>query len=72
MAIEKIKNRGGRFGATSYTALPIQHVYLENGPNGLNWQCCLVGMYLQIDPQDFIFSIAMCADYSFAVKTIEI
>ena len=34
MAIEKIKILGGRFGATSYTALPIQPIlpdFLVNG-----------------------------------------
>ena len=23
--------------------MPIHHIYLKNGPNGLNWQRCLVG-----------------------------
>ena len=34
---QKNQNPGGRFGATSLTALPIQPIHLENGPNGLNW-----------------------------------
>ena len=30
------ENPGGRFGATSLTALSIQPIYRENGSNGLN------------------------------------
>ena len=33
----------GRFEATSQMALPIQHIYNENGSNGLDWQFCLDG-----------------------------
>ena len=36
MAILKNPNPGDQFGATRLTALPIQPIYLENGPNGLN------------------------------------
>ena len=36
--------------------------------NGLNWQCCLVGSS-KIAPR--IFSIAMGADYSFELNSIE-
>ena len=53
------------------TALPIQPIYLENGPNGLNWQCCLAGSS-KTNPRILIFSIAMGADYSFEMKNIEI
>ena len=38
--------------------------------NGLDWQCCLAGSS-QKAPRILIFSIAMGADYSFYVKTIE-
>ena len=38
--------------------------------NGLDWQCCLAGSS-QRAPRIFIFLIAMGADYSFYVKTIE-
>ena len=38
MAVEKDQNPGGRFGATSKTALPIWPIYQEIGQNGLNWQ----------------------------------
>jgi hypothetical protein len=51
--------------------VPIQPIYLENGPNGLNWQCCLAGSS-KTAPRILIFSIAMGADYSFEVKNIEI
>ena len=68
MAIEKKKNRnsGGLFGA----ALPIQPIHRENGPNGLNWQCCLAGSS-KMAPRILIFSIAMGADYSFELISIE-
>ena len=39
----KNQNPWSRFGATWKTALPIQPIYRENGPNGLNWQCSLAG-----------------------------
>ena len=51
--------------------MPIQPIYLKDGPNGLNWQCCLAGSSKRA-PRILIFSIAMCADYSFDVKNIEI
>ena len=38
--------------------------------NGLDWQCCLDGSSKKA-PRILIFSIAMGADYSFYVKTIE-
>ena len=59
MAIEKNQNPGGYFGA----------IYRENGPNGLNWQCCLAGSS-KMAPRILIFSIAMGADNSFYVKSI--
>ena len=49
--------------------LPIQSIYLENGQNGLNWQCCLAGSS-KTAPR--ILTIAVGADYSFehiSIKT---
>ena len=69
MVIEKIKILG-RFGATSKRALPIQHIHFENGPNGLNWQCCLAGGS-KTAPRILIFSIAMGANNSFELIFIE-
>ena len=66
MVIEKNQNSGGCFGAT--TAPPIQPIHGKNGPNGLNWQCCLAGSS-KTAPRILIFSIAMGADYSFYVKS---
>ena len=46
MAIEKIKILGAvlELPAKQHCQfLPIQPIHLENGPNGLNWQCCLAG-----------------------------
>jgi hypothetical protein len=51
--------------------MPIQPIYLENGPNGLNWQCCLAGSS-KTAASILIFLIAMGADYSFEVKNIQI
>ena len=54
-------------------ALPIQPIYHKIGPNWPNWpnrQCCLAGSS-KTAPRILIFSIAMGADYSFYVKTIE-
>ena len=45
--------------------------YLENGPNGLNWHCCLAGSS-KTAARILIFSIAMGANYSFEVKNIKI
>jgi hypothetical protein len=44
--------------------MPIQPIHHENGTNGLNWHCCLAGSIL-------IFSMAMGADYSFELISIE-
>ena len=41
------------------TELPMQPIDLENGPNGLNWQCCLAG------------SSKTVPDYSFEVNSIK-
>ena len=47
----------------------MQIIYLKIGPNWPNWQCCLAGSS-KMTPRILIFSIAMCADYSFYVKSI--
>ena len=65
MAIEKIKILGG----VLELALPIQPIHQENGPNGLNWQCCLAGSS-KTAPRILIFSIVLGAEYSFYVKSI--
>jgi len=56
---------GGRFGA----ALPTQPIHRKNGPNRLNWQCCLAGSS-KTAPTILIFSIAMGADYSLELISI--
>ena len=50
--------------------MPIQPIYLKIGQIWPNLQCGLAGSS-QTAPKIFIFSIAMGADYSFYVKTIE-
>ena len=65
----KNQNPGSRFGATSKKILPIQHIHLENGPNGLNWQYCLAGSS-KTAPWFWFFLIAMSADYSFKLNSI--
>ena len=65
----KNQNPGGRFGATSQTARPIWPIHHKNGPNGLNWQCCLAGSS-KTAPRILIFSTAMDADYSFELISI--
>ena len=71
MAIEnKNKNSGSRFEATRKTTLPIQPIHRNNGPNGLNWQCCLAGSS-KTAPRILIFSMAMGANYSFELISIE-
>ena len=67
----KNQNPGSTLGATSKTALPIQPIYLKFGPNWPNWHCCLAGSS-QGAPRILIFSIAMGANYTFYVKSIEI
>ena len=70
MAIENIKILG------AVLELPAKHhcqfsQYQENGPNGLNWQCCLAGSS-KTAPRIFIFSMAMGADYTFELISIEV
>ena len=57
------------FRATRWTSLPIPPIHRENGPNGLNWKCCLAGSS-KTAPKVLIFSIAMGADYSFELISI--
>ena len=64
------QNLGSHFGATRKTALPIQPIYGKNWPNGLNWQCWLAGSS-KTAPRILISSIAMGADYSFELISIE-
>ena len=67
MTIEKTKILGAvlELPAKQYCQfLPSQPIYLENGPNGLYWQCYLAGSS-KTAPRILIFSIAMGADYSF-------
>ena len=45
-------------------------IYSKNGPNWLNWQCCLAGSS-KTAPRILIFSIAVGADYSFELIYIE-
>ena len=60
----KNQNPGGRFGATSQTALPIQPIWPIFLVDRLNWQCCLAGSS-KTAPRILVFSMAMGADYSF-------
>ena len=65
MAIEKIKILGAVLDLSAK-----QPIYLKIGPNWPNQQCCLAGSS-KTAPRIFIFSIAMDADYTFYVKSIE-
>ena len=67
--LKKNQNSRGCFGATSSTALPIQPIHRENGPNGQNWQCYLAGSS-KMAPTILIFSIVMGADYLFELISI--
>ena len=67
MAIEKIKILGAVLELPAkqhFQSLPIQPIHLENGPNGLYWQCCLASNSITA-PRILIFLIAMGTDYSF-------
>ena len=73
MTIEKIKILGAILDlpASQYCQfLPFQPIHLENGSNRLYWQCCLAGSSKTV-PRILIFSIAMSADYSFELISIE-
>ena len=45
-------------------------IVVKIGPNRPNWQCCLADSS-KMAPKVLIFSIAMGADYSFYVKSID-
>ena len=64
------QNPGGRFGATSWTAPPIQLIWPIFLVNRLNCQCCLAGSSKRA-PRSLTFSMAMGADYSFELISIE-
>jgi len=66
----KNQNPGGRPGATSQTALPIQPIWPIFLVDRLNWQCCLAGSS-KMAPRILIFSMAMGADCSFWLISIE-
>ena len=73
MTIEKTKILGAvlELPAKQYCQfLPIQPIHLENGPNGLYWQCYLVGSS-KTAPRILIFLMAMGADYSSELISIE-
>ena len=67
--VENWKNPGGRFGATSLTALPIWPNYQEIRQNGLNWLFCLAGSS-KVAPRILIFSRATVAKPLFYMKFI--
>ena len=69
MAVEKNQNPWGRFGATSYTALPIQPILLHFLENGPNWQYCLAGGSKTV-PRTLIFSNVLGVEYSCYLKFI--
>ena len=72
MAIEKIKILGAIFElqAKQHFQFSLFSIHPENGPNGLNWQCCLAGSS-KTAPRILIFSIAMGADYSIELISIK-
>ena len=49
--------------------MPIQPIYHENGPNGLNQHCCLAGSS-KTAPRILIFSIVLGAEYLFYLESI--
>ena len=70
MAIEKIKILKAVLELPAKQHSQSSQNHCENGPNVLNWQCCLAGgskTALRI----LIFSIAMGADYSLELISIE-
>ena len=61
MAIEKIKILGA---VLELPAVPIQPIYLKNGPNGLNWQCCLAGSSKTAWDDEYSFYVKSIATYA--------
>ena len=70
MAIGKIKSLGAVLELPAKTALSIQPIHRKNWPNGLNWRCCLAGSS-KTAFRILIFSMAMGANYSFELISIE-
>ena len=64
MATEKIKIVGAVLELQAKQHYQFSLFTRKNGPNGLNWQCCLAGSS-KTAPTILIFSIAMGAGYSF-------
>ena len=64
MAIEKIKI------LVAVLELPGQLIWPIFVVNGLDWQCCFAGSS-KTAPRILIFSIAIGADYSFELNSIE-
>ena len=71
MAIEKIKILGAVLELPANQHCQFSPFTSKNGPNGLNWQCCIAGSS-KTAPRILIFSIATDANYSFEVKNIEV
>ena len=71
MANEKNQNPGNHFGATVWTALPIQPLWPIFEVNWLDWHCFLAGSS-KTAPRILIFLIAIGDDYSYEVKNSEI
>ena len=69
MAIEKIKILRAVLELPAKQQCQSSPSISETEPNGLNWQYCLAGSSKN-SSQDFVFSIAMGADYQFHVKSI--
>ena len=66
MAIEKNQNPGSHQLNSIANSAHLAHFVV----NRLNWQCCLSGSS-KTAPRILIFSIAMGADYSFELISIE-
>ena len=66
----KDQNRGGPFWSCQLNSTANSAHLAVFAVNRLNWQCCLAGSS-KTAPRIFIFSIAMGADYSFELISIE-
>ena len=64
MAIEEIKILGAVLYLPARQHCQSSPIYLKHGLNGPNWWCCLAGSSKTV-PRILIFSIVMCAKYSF-------
>ena len=56
----KNKNPGGRFGASSSTALPIHPILPDFLVNGPNWQCCWAGSFKMASRIWIVFNCPGC------------